>query len=89
MRNLSSSKVCTAEARSSGLRAKVGHQPEGYLTSAWPLQAFCSLLILAAIQGCSPATTRVTLEGHQGGVDAVAFSPDGHVLASAGTDFTI
>ena len=51
----------------------------------------CAVLTLTGIEGCSPPATRteVALEGHECGVDAIAFSPDGNVLAAAGTDGTV
>ena len=39
--------------------------------------------------GTSPLTPFVTIAGHAGTVAAVAFSPDGHLLASASHDSTI
>jgi WD40 repeat protein len=55
------------------------------------LQALCWFLVIVGIQGCSTGTNRteVILEGHPCGVDAVAFSADGQVLASAGADRAI
>ena len=56
-----------------------------------PLHLLCPLLLVAGIGGCSRAPTpkELTLQGHDCGVDAVAFSPSGDVVASAGADGTV
>jgi WD40 repeat protein len=72
------------------LRA-AAHFTGGYLARGRPVQVLCSLLVLVGIQGCGPGENRteVILKGHTCGVDAVAFSADGQVLASAGADGAI
>src|SRR5262249_12664034 len=91
MRVLLAAAVCSEEARCSGSQVRGGHQPEGGRKRWGPLQLLCPLLVLAGIAGCSQAPSRneLTLQGHKGGVGAIAFSPDGHFLASAGVDDTI
>ena len=45
--------------------------------------------LLAGLLSARRPGLRAILHGHAAGVDAVAFSPDGHTLASAGADATI
>ena len=41
------------------------------------------------VQGTITGETKATLKGHERGVESIAFSPDGTMLASGGGDDTV
>jgi WD40 repeat protein len=69
--------------------AKMAHQPEGQTLQATALVHEAWLRLVDVPDRAASGQEVLTLKGHTGGVNSVAFSPDGQQLASAGFDQTV